>query len=53
MQKEKSTVKKEMMPLTDKKKESYEKQKFCYICKKRFTIDNKKVRDHCHFTGKC
>ena len=26
-------------------------QKRCYICKKRFTKDNKKVRDHCHFTG--
>ena len=24
----------------------------CYICKKRFTNDNKKVRDHCHFTGR-
>ena len=33
-------------------KKFYENQKFCCICKKRFTNDNKKVRDHCHFTGK-
>ena len=25
---------KEMKPLTDEENESYEKQKFCYICKK-------------------
>ena len=41
-----------MISLTDEENESYENQKFCYICKKRFTNDNKKVRDHCHFTGK-
>ena len=40
-----------MIPLTDKEKESYEKQKFCYTCKQRLTVNNKKVRDHCHFTG--
>ena len=27
--------KKEMIPLTDKETESYEKQKVCYICKKK------------------
>ena len=43
--------KKEMMPLTDKEKESYENQKICHICKKEFNNDNK-VRDHCHYTGK-
>ena len=42
----------EMISLTDEENESYENQKFCYICKKRFTNDNKKVTDHCHFTGK-
>ena len=25
---------------------------FATYVKKRFTNDNKKVRDHCHFTGK-
>ena len=50
--------KKEMIPLTDKEKKFYEKQKVGYICKKGFSTDvddNKKyqkVRDHCHYTGK-
>ena len=39
-----------MIPLTDEENESYENQESCYICKNRFTISNKKVRDHCHFT---
>ena len=43
--------KKEMIPLTDEEKESYENQKICHICKKEFNNDNK-VRDHCHYTGK-
>ena len=52
---------KEMIPLTNKEKKSYEKQKVCYICKKEFCTDKndkskfklyKKVRDHCHLTGK-
>ena len=36
--------KKEMIPLTDKEKESYENQKICYICEKEFCTDenNKK-----------
>ena len=47
-----------MIPLTDKEKKSYEKQKVCYICKKRFSTDDDskkyhKVRDHCHYKGKC
>ena len=46
-----SYEKKEMIPLTDKEKESYENQKICHICKKEFNNDNK-VRDHCHYTGK-
>ena len=43
--------KKEMMPLTDEEKESYENQQICHICKNEFSNDNK-VRDHCHYTGK-
>ena len=52
---------KEMIPLTNKEIKSYEKQKVCYICEKKFCDDkNKKseyelyhkIRDHCHDTGK-
>ena len=31
--------KKEMIPLTNEEKESYEKQKVCYICEKEFSTD--------------
>ena len=53
--------KKEMIPLTNKEIQSYEKQKVCYMCKKEFCTNkndenefklNHKVRDHCHYTGK-
>ena len=30
--------KKEMIPLTDEETKSYEKQKFCYICKEKFLL---------------
>ena len=53
--------KKEMIPLTDKEKESYENQEISYICEKEFCTDKnnkkefkkmQKVRDHCHYTRK-
>ena len=52
--------KKEMIPLTDKEKETHKNQKICYICEKEFCTDKnnkefkkmQKVRDHCHYTGK-
>ena len=47
--------KKEMIPLTNKKIKSYEKQKVCYICEKKFCHDKNKydkVIDHCHYTRK-
>ena len=47
---------KPMDPLTEKEKESYKNQELCYICEKEFCTDNnkemRKVRDHCHYTGK-
>ena len=43
--------KKEMIPLTDEEKESYENQEICHIRKKEFNNDDK-VRDHCHYTRK-
>ena len=46
--------KKEIIPLTDEEKQSYEKQEFCYIHEKEFSTDKKyyKVNDHCYYTGK-
>ena len=53
--------KKEMIPLTDEEKESYENQEICHICEKEFCTDKnnkkefklkQKVRGHCHYTGK-
>ena len=50
-----------MIPLTDEEAEFCEEQEVCYICKKKFYINEKeknefklyhKVRDHCHYTGK-
>ena len=52
---------KEMRPLTNEEKESYENQEICHICEKQFCIDKsnikefklkQKVRDHCYYTGK-
>ena len=51
----------EIIPLTDKEIKFYERQKVCHICKKWFCYDKdkdsefklfRKVKDHCHFTGK-
>ena len=44
--------KKEMIPATDEENRSYENQNRCHVCRKLFIKDNKKVKDHCHFTGK-
>ena len=53
--------KKEMIPLTNEEIESYENQEICHICEKEFCTDKdnkkefklkRKVRDHCHYTGK-
>ena len=45
---------KEMIPLINKELKFYEQQKVCHICKEKFCYDKnkKKVRDHCHYTGK-
>ena len=49
--------KKAMIALTEKEKESYENQVLCHMCNKENYIDDnnkemRKVRDHCHYTGK-
>ena len=47
---------KPMDPLTEDKKESYEHQQLCHICAEEFYTDSskemRKVRHHCHYTGK-
>ena len=51
---------KEMIPLTKEENSFYNEQEICYICKEKFCIDKddenyinkRKVKDHCHYTGK-
>ena len=40
--------------MNNRRKKDYDNQKVCYICKKEFdnNDNDKKVRDHCHYTGK-
>ena len=40
--------------LTPEEEKDYDDQKVCYICKKEFdnNDNDKKVRDHCHYTSK-
>ena len=35
-----------------REKERFDKATKCWICNKEFKEDDKKVRDHCHFTGR-
>ena len=50
--------KKKMSPLNKEELKSHQNRKICYICGKRIltkpskSINYRKVRDHCHFTGK-
>ena len=52
--------KKEMIHLTVEENISYDEQDACYICNEKFCMDEndeiyrsrKKVKGHCHFTGK-
>ena len=49
-----------MVPLTHKENNFYNEQEMRYICKEKFCVDKddkdyinrKKVKDHCHYTGK-
>ena len=51
---------KEMIPLTYEENKSYKEQEACHICEEKFCMDKddenytnrKKVKDHCHYTGK-
>ena len=52
--------KKEMRPLTYEENKSYKEQEACHICEEKFCMDKddenyknkRKVKDHCHYTGK-
>lgn len=46
-------INKRMKPLTDEEQyEFYDSDTLCSICKLPFEPDEKRVRDHCHFSGK-
>ena len=40
-----------MIPLTNSQMKEYSASKECHICFKRFNDKDRKVRDHCHYTG--
>ena len=52
--------KRDMIPLTQEENNRQIEQEICYICKEKFCVDKddkdyinrKKVKDHCHYTGK-
>ena len=43
---------KKMEPLTKDEWREYNTASKCHICMEDFEMEDKKVRDHCHFTGK-
>ena len=51
---------KKMIPLTYEENKSYKEQEACHICEEKFCMDKddenyknkRKVKDHCHYTGK-
>ena len=40
------------MHLTHQEMDDFKAAKLCHICNKQFSAKDKKVRDHCHITGK-
>ena len=53
-------MKKKMISLTHEENNFYKEQEACHICKEKFCMDKddknckskRKVKDHCHYTGK-
>ena len=49
-----------MISLTHEENNFYNKRELCYMCKEKFCMDKndknyinkRKVKDHCHYTGK-
>ena len=51
----KNVMKKEFnkpLKMTKKDEEKFKKAEECYICNKKYTNEDIRVRDHCHITGK-
>ena len=51
----KNVMKKEFnkpLRMTKKDEEKFQKAEECYICNKKYTNEDVRVRDHCHITGK-
>ena len=44
--------KKKIEKLTEEQQDYYDKATTCWICDEKFTKDNYKVSDYCHYTGK-
>ena len=52
--------KRDIIPLTQEENNHYNEQEICYICEEKFCMDKddkdyinrKKVKNHCHYTGK-
>ena len=38
--------------MSQEEEESFQNSKVCYLCGKEFSLEDQKVRDHCHLTGK-
>ncbi|GIY46831.1 hypothetical protein CDAR_7451 [Caerostris darwini] len=50
--KEKEEKYKDIKNIIDFDKKHYNQTNKCFICKQKFLPDDKKVKDHCHLTGK-
>ena len=40
------------LKMTKEDEEAFKKATHCHICEKKYKVDDKPVRDHCHVTGK-
>ena len=40
------------LKMTKEDEEAFRKATYCYICEKKYKVDDEPVRDHCHVTGK-
>ena len=38
--------------ISEKEEEQFQSSNICWICKKLIYVDDEKVRNHCHVTGK-